>query len=54
MPENTPAEMFDEIWAAALAEMSAQDLYMKILVPALMKSGTFGKVPKNLAPGTKK
>lgn len=54
MSENTPAETFDEIWGAVLSEMSAQDLYMKILVPALMKSGTFGKVPKNLPQGTKK
>ena len=54
MPENTPAETFDEIWAAALAEMSAQDLYMNVIVPAFLKSGTFGKVPKNLPLGTKK
>lgn len=54
MPENTPAETFDEIWGDALAEMSAQDLYIKILVPAFMKSGTFGKVPKNLPLGTQK
>lgn len=54
MPENTEPSVFDEIWGAVLAEMSAQDLYMKVLVPALMKSGTFGKVPKNVVPGAKK